>query len=106
MAEDNGSLVGEHYSPQRRHPGDHHRHGYVYTNGTSGASGRDSVEVIGGDDDGAVRISHRVSGINFTPTLHDSLVNEIRKLRNKLDKRENEVKLLNEELGMHLFRSG
>jgi hypothetical protein len=104
MAENNGSLVGEHYSPQhRRHQGDHHRgHVYGYANGVGGGSGRESAEVIGGDDDGAVRISHRVSGINFTPTLHDSLVNEIRKLRNKLDKRENEVKLLNEELGMKL----
>jgi len=104
MAEDNGSLVGDRsYSPQhRRHGGDHHRGNvYGYANGVGGGSGRDSVEVIGGgDDEGAVRISHRVSGINFTPTLHDSLVNEIRKLRNKLDKRENEVKLLNEELGI------
>jgi hypothetical protein len=49
-----------------------------------------------------LHISHRISGINFTPTLHDSLVNEIRKLRNKLDKRENEVRLLNEELGIPL----
>lgn len=107
MAEDNGSLVGERgYSQsqqQRRHPVDHHRHVYGYANGVGGGSGRDSAEVIGGEDDGAVRISHRVSGINFTPTLHDSLVNEIRKLRNKLDKRENEVKLLNEELGTAVF---
>jgi hypothetical protein len=99
MAEDDGLL--DHYSPRRGH-GDHHHHHhhhqYSHTNGTAGGHGgaRDS-EVIG--DDGAVHISHRLSGINFTPTLHDSLVNEIRKLRNKLDKRENEVKSLNEELG-------
>ena len=100
MAEDDGLL--DHYSPRRGH-GDHHHHHhqYSYTNGTAGGHGgaRDS-EVI--DDDGAVHISHRISGINFTPTLHDSLVNEIRKLRNKLDKRENEVKSLNEELGTKL----
>lgn len=103
MAEDHGTMVGERYSSLHRRPqGDHHRgHPYGYANGVGGGSGRESAEVIGGEqDDGAVRISHRVSGINFTPTLHDSLVNEIRKLRNKLDKRENEVKLLNEELGM------
>ena len=96
MAEDDGLL--DHYSPRRGHGDHHHHHQYSYTNGTAGGHGgaRDS-EVI--DDDGAVHISHRISGINFTPTLHDSLVNEIRKLRNKLDKRENEVKSLNEELG-------
>jgi len=88
--EDNGAV--DHYALRN---GDHHQ--YPYTNGTGrGASTRESDAV---DDDGAVHISHRISGINFTPTLHDSLVNEIRKLRNKLDKRENEVKVLNEELG-------
>lgn len=94
MVEENG--LADHYSP-RRH-GDHHHHQYGYTNGTGGGSVRDSTEVFG-DDDGALHISHRVSGINFTPTLHDSLVNEIRKLRNKVDKKENEVKILNDELG-------
>jgi hypothetical protein len=95
MAEDDGLL--DHYSPRRGH-GDHqHHHQYSYTNGTAGGHGVRDSEVI--DDDGAVHISHRISGINFTPTLHDSLVNEIRKLRNKLDKREYEVKSLNEELG-------
>ena len=99
MAEDTGLV--DHYCTPRR-PGDHHQQHqygqqYAYTNGTAGGGGRES-EVI--EDEGAVRISHRISGINFTPTLHDSLVNEIRKLRNKLDKRENEVKVLNEELGM------
>jgi hypothetical protein len=64
-----------------------------------GYNGRGATPVENGDE-GAVHISHRLSGINFTPTLHDSLVNEIRKLRNRLDKRENEVKILNEELGM------
>ena len=97
----------DHYSP-RRHT-DHHPYGGSgggYTNGTGGGavgSIRDNNEIGGvenDEDDGAVHISHRISGINFTPTLHDSLVNEIRKLRNKLDKRENEVKLLNEELGI------
>ena len=72
---------------------------FAYANGAGRAgSGRDN-DALMMEDDGAVHISHRISGINFTPTLHDSLVNEIRKLRNKLDKRENEVKLLNEELG-------
>lgn len=95
MTEDGG--LGDHY-PQRRHGTDHHSYGYANgTGGHGGASVRDSVII---DNDGAVHISHRLSGINFTPTLHDSLVNEIRKLRNKLDKRENEIKLLNEELGM------
>jgi hypothetical protein len=81
--------------PQRRDH--HHHHQYAYVNGTGGASVRDSAEVI--DDDGAVRISHRISGINFTPTLHDSLVNEIRKLKNKLDRRDVELKQINEEFG-------
>ena len=83
--EDDG--LADHYS--------HRRSGepYGYTNG----NGRVGQDING--DDGAVHISHRLSGINFTPTLHDSLVNEIRKLRNRLDKRENEVKILNEELG-------
>ena len=79
------------YSHGHRRSGDYYS---GYANG--GRSGGDH-EVA--DDEGAVRVSHRVSGINFTPTLHDSLVNEIRKLKNKLDKRENEVKLLSEELG-------
>ena len=73
------------------------------TGGLVGSGGRDNDGMM--DDDGAVHISHRISGINFTPTLHDSLVNEIRKLRNKLDKRENEVKILNEELGNFHFYS-
>ena len=72
---------------------DHHR--YPYTNGTR--------ESIIENDIGAVQITHRISGINFTPTLHDSLVNEIRKLRNKLDKRETELKQLNDELGIPPF---
>jgi hypothetical protein len=88
--EDDGQ--GGHYSHRRS--GDHY-----YTNGNGGRGGT-PIETNG--DDGAVHISHRLSGINFTPTLHDSLVNEIRKLRNRLDKRENEVKILNEELGMFL----
>ena len=84
--EDDGLV--NHYS-SRRTPDHHRQTSYgTYTNGTGPH-----------DDEGAIHISHRVSGINFTPTLHDSLVNEIRKLRNKLDKKENEVKLLNEELG-------
>ena len=94
MVEENG--FENHYS-QRRHA-DHHNP-YAYSNGISGGV-RESMEIIGdAGDDGAVHISHRISGINFTPTLHDSLVNEIRKLRNKLDKRESEVKSLNDELG-------
>jgi hypothetical protein len=94
MTEDSG--LGDHY-PQRRHGTDHHSYGYVNgTGGHVGGSARDSGII---EDSGAVHISHRLSGINFTPTLHDSLVNEIRKLRNKIDKRENEIKLLNEELG-------
>ena len=76
----------------------HRRSGDYYTGYTNGGRPGGDHEV--GEDDGAVRVSHRVSGINFTPTLHDSLVNEIRKLKNKLDKRENDVKLLNEELGI------
>jgi hypothetical protein len=88
--EDDG--LGDHRS---RRPGDHHQYAYVNGNG-HGGSARDSNLI---EDSDAVHISHRISGINFTPTLHDSLVNEIRKLRNKLDKRENEVRLLNEELG-------
>lgn len=92
MMEDNGPVI-DHYSQRRN--GDHHQH--VYVNGTGHGGSRRDSEIL--DDDGAVHISHRISGINFTPTLHDSLVNEIRKLRNKLDKRENEVKVLNEELG-------
>lgn len=95
MVEENGYT--DHYSQRRQH-GDHHNP-YAFTNGISGGI-RESMEVIGdAGDDGAVHISHRISGINFTPTLHDSLVNEIRKLRNKLDKKENEVKSLNDELG-------
>lgn len=94
MVEENG--LADHYPP-RRHA-DHHHHQYAYTNGTGGAGSVRESEIM--DDDGALHISHRVSGINFTPTLHDSLVNEIRKLRNKLDKKENEVKLLNDELGI------
>lgn len=94
MVEENGF---EHYS-QRRH-GDPHNP-YAYGNGISGGI-RESMEVIGGaGDDGAVHISHRISEINFTPTLHDSLVHEIRKLRNKVDKKESEVKSLNDELGI------
>lgn len=87
--EDDGLV--DHYSSHQRN-GHHQFGGYI----TGSGPGRDND---GLDDDGAVHISHRISGINFTPTLHDSLVNEIRKLRNKLDKKENEVKLLNEELG-------
>lgn len=83
----------DHYSHSRNA---HHPYGYINGAGLVG-SGRDNDAM---DDDGAVHISHRISGLNFTPTLHESLVNEIRKLRNKLDKRENEVKLLNEELGI------
>jgi hypothetical protein len=90
--EDDG--LADHYSHHRR-SGDHQ----YYTNG----NGRGGAPVEINGDDGAVRISHRLSGINFTPTLHDSLVNEIRKLRNRLDKRENEVKNLNEELGISLI---
>jgi hypothetical protein len=90
--EDDGLV--NHYSHTRNA---HHQFGYVNGAAGLGGSGRESDGLM--DDDGAVHISHRISGINFTPTLHDSLVNEIRKLRNKLDKRENEVKLLNEELG-------
>lgn len=89
--EDDG--LGDHRSHRRN--GDHHQYAYVNGNG-HGGSARDSNLI---EDSDAVHISHRISGINFTPTLHDSLVNEIRKLRNKLDKRENEVRLLNEELG-------
>jgi len=93
MAED----MVDHYAQRR---GDHHHHhSYAYVNGTGGASIRDSGEMI--DDDGAVHISHRISGINFTPTLHDSLVNEIRKLKNKLDKREGELKQIHEEFGIY-----
>jgi hypothetical protein len=96
MVEENG--LADHYS-LRRHIDHHHHRQYSFTNGTEGGGGsvRENETL---DDDGALHISHRVSGINFTPTLHDSLVNEIRKLRNKLDKRENDVKLLNDELGM------
>jgi hypothetical protein len=95
MAEDDGFV--DPYA-QRRTPTAGDPRQYAYVNGTGSGSVRNSVEAI--DDDGAIRISHRISGINFTPTLHDSLVNEIRKLRNKVDKRENELKSLNEELGM------
>ena len=94
--EDNGPII-DHYSQRRN--GDHHQ--YAYQNGTGHGGSRRESDIF--EDDGAVHISHRISGINFTPTLHDSLVNEIRKLRNKLDKRENEVKLLNEELGNFLI---
>lgn len=97
MVEENGFT--DRYS-QRRQPADHHNP-YPYQNGISGGL-RESMEIIGDSGDaGAVQFSHRISGINFTPTLHDSLVNEIRKLRNKLDKKENEVKSLNDELGTH-----
>jgi len=90
--EDNGPII-DHYSARRN---DHQLYGY--SNGSVHGSSRRDGESL--EDDGAVHISHRISGINFTPTLHDSLVNEIRKLRNKLDKKENEVKVLNEELGI------
>lgn len=93
MDEDNG--LADHYS---RRSGDHHYSGYP--NGTAHVGTVRESDLL--SDDGAVHISHRISGINFTPTLHDSLVNEIRKLRNKLDKRENEVRQLNEELGTGL----